>query len=161
MKFILPFLMTFSSVAYAYEGFRCIPSLRDTRLQVLVQDENIELRVTNAFGYKFMPQFSNGSVFNLAFFKMQGQDLEGLGDVFSFSWPREKCELDSKNFILNCQGEAITKVNEITSYGISTTEITEKLQDKKYEKRRFRISTLKDNLYFVNLEFYTQNCEKF
>jgi hypothetical protein len=163
MKFLILFLVLLSQTfAHAYDGFRCIPSLRETRLQILVKEETIELYVVNAAGYKFMPQFSTpASVFHLGFFKMQGEDLIGLGDSFAFTWPKDKCELDSKNFVINCNGETLKKVNDINSYGLSTTEIVERHQNTVYEKRRFRLSAEKDNMYFVNLEFYKENCERF
>lgn len=148
--------------AHAYEGFRCIPSLRETRMQVLVGEKNVELRITNAGGYKFMPQFEGPtSVFNLAFHKMQGEDLSDLGDVFTYSWPKEKCQIDSKNFLFNCQGEATEKVAGINSFGISTTEILERYQGQVWEKRKYRLSVEKGNMYFVTFEFFTQNCEEF
>lgn len=84
-----------------------------------------------------------------------------LGDAFTFSWPKDKCELDSSNFTLNCQGEALQKVKSVASYGVSSTEITEKYQNESYKKRRYRLAVEKDNIYFVNLEYYTKNCEKF
>src|SRR3954470_3708865 len=93
------FFLSFFSSAFAYDGFRCIPSLRDSRIQVLVIDNFVEVKVINGSGYKFMPQFSApASQFNLAFFKMQAEDLSGLGDMFAYRWPRDKCELDSKNY---------------------------------------------------------------
>jgi hypothetical protein len=69
--------------------------------------------------------------------------------------------MDDKNFVVNCSGEATSTVNGIKAYGISTTEVSEKYQGETYQKRRFRINVEKDNLYFVNLEYYTQNCESF
>jgi hypothetical protein len=162
MKFLSLLFLFVAPSSFAYEGFRCAPSLRETRFQVLVKDQNVEIRVANPLGYKFMPQFSSPlSVFNLSFAKMQGEDLSGLGESFAFSWPREKCDLETDDLMITCQGEAQEMVNGIKSYGISTTEITEKYQREKFEKRRFRLSVEKENLYFVNLEFFKQNCEKF
>lgn len=159
----LIFLLTFylSCFAGAFEGFRCIPSLRQTRLQVLVTGNNIELRIINPAGYEFMPQFDPGSQFTLAFNKIQAQDLAELGDGFAFIWPRSRCRLDAAGFVVNCDGEALNKVGTIKSFGISTTEITEKHRDEPFEKRKFRLNVEKDNLYFTSLEFYNQNCEKF
>ena len=159
---LITFILLFSQTSFSYEGFRCIPSLRETRIQVLVKEKNIEVLVVNAAGYHFMPQFSTpASAFNLSFNKMQAEDLMDLGDAFMFSWPKDKCELDSGNFTLNCQGEAVQKVKSVASYGISSTEITEKYQNESYKKRRYRLAVEKDNIYFVNLEYYTKNCEKF
>ncbi len=154
--------LLFSFPALAYEGFYCFPSFKSTRMEVLVKENKIQLTVVNPMGYKFMPQFSSaGSVFNLSWFRMQGEDLEGLGDRYFYSWPREKCELDSKNFLINCQGEAFEAVSDIKSYGLSTTEIIERYQGEDYEKRRFRQTLDKENIYFVDFEFHTKNCEAF
>lgn len=161
MKFVLLILLM-SGSAFSYEGFHCIPSLRQTRIQVLVKEKNIELLVVNPDGYDFMPQFDSGAKFSLAFNKMQAEDLKDFSDAFIYTWPREKCNLDASNFTVNCSGEAINKVQAIKSYGISTTEVTEKTHGGEiYEKRKFRLSAEKDNMYFVNLEFYKQNCESF
>ncbi|MEQ1724087.1 MAG: hypothetical protein ABL930_13005 [Pseudobdellovibrio sp.] len=161
MKLALLFIFA-AQITQAYEGFRCIPSLRETRIQVLVKEKNIEVMVVNAGGYDFMPQFSTpSSAFGLAFNKMQAEDLKDLAEAFTFSWPKDKCELDSQNFTVNCQGEAQQKVKSVASYGVSSTQITEKYQTETYEKRRFRLAVEKDNMYFVNLEYYKQNCEKF
>lgn len=146
----------------AFEGFRCIPSLRDTRLQILVQGEDINLTVTNAMGYDFMPQFDGpSSIFNISWHKMQGEDLMDLGDSFTFSWPKGSCKLDSENFKINCRSEAKALVKSVKSYGLTTTEVTEKYEEDTYEKRRFRLSLEKINMYFVSLEFNKQNCKKF
>jgi hypothetical protein len=163
MKKALTFVLCFASFAtHAFDGFRCIPSLRETRIQVLVREKEVELRVTNAGGYKFMPQFDGPtSVFNLAFHKMQGEDLEGLGEVFIYSWPKDKCQVESSKYLINCQGEAQQKVSGISSYGISTTEILERAHGESYEKRRFRLNVENGNIYFVSLEYFTQNCETF
>ena len=159
---ILIFLICLASTAQGYEGFHCIPSLRQTRIQVLVKESNIELLVVNAGGYAFMPQFDNGGTqFSLPFSKMQAEDLAGLSEAFIFSWPKERCNVDSARYVVDCSGEAAQVVNGIKTYGISTTEVTEKTRDALYEKRKFRLSAEKDNIYFVNLEFFTQNCEKF
>jgi hypothetical protein len=146
--------------SFAYEGFYCFPSFKSTRMEVLVKEDKVQLTVVNPMGYKFMPQFgSAGSVFNLSWFRMQGEDLEGLGDKYFFSWPREKCQIDSKNFLINCQGEAIEVVSDIKSFGLSTTEIIERYQGDVYEKRRFRQTLDKENIYFVDFEYHTRNCE--
>ena len=150
------------SIAQAYEGFRCIPSMRETRIQVLVQGEEIQFLVINAMGYDFMPQFDGpSSVFNISFNKMQGEDLKDLGDSFTFSWPKESCKLDSKHFTISCRSEAKALVKSVKSYGVTTTEVTEKYENETYEKRRFRLSLEKDNMYFVSLQFDTKFCEKF
>jgi hypothetical protein len=154
------FFITVSS--QAYEGFRCIPSLRQTRVQVLKKDKKIELMVVNPSGYDFMPQFdAAGSAFSISFNKMQAEDLKSLGDGFTYSWPEEKCKIDTDNLTVSCSGEAEGAVPAIKSYGLSTTEVTEKYEKDVYEKRRFRLSVENSNTYFVNLEFYKQNCEKF
>ena len=146
---------------YAYEGFRCFPSFRQTRLQILVKDKTVELLVVNPGGYEFMPQFDgSGSQYLLAFNKMQAEDLKELADGFIFTWPKEKCKLDTDNFEINCSGEAIKPVKSIKSFGISTTEVVEKYNGEIYEKRKFRLNVEKDNIYFVNLEFYKTSCEK-
>lgn len=160
MKLFLAILIL-PLISNAKEGFHCIPSLRQTRIQVLDKGESIELLVVNPDGYDFMPQFDAGSRYSLAFNKMQATDLEGLKDYFIYSWSKKDCKLDSGNFVINCSGEALTKVNNIKSFGVGTTEVTEKTQDRQYEKRKFRLNVEKDNLYFVNLEFYMQNCAKF
>lgn len=162
MKWIFLFLMSASINAYSYEGFRCIPSLRETRFQVLVQKEEVQLLVVNAMGYEFMPQFDGPqSVFNFSFNKMQGEDLKDLGDSFIFSWPKEACQVDSDKFIVNCRGEAKTAVKNIKSFGLTTTEITEKYDGQVYEKRKFRLSLEQGNIYFIALQFDTKSCEKF
>ena len=146
----------------AYEGFYCIPSLRQTRIQVLAIENDIEIRVVNPAGYEFMPQFDgSGSQFSLAFNEMQAEDLKELGEVFVFRWPKEKCNIDSINLTINCDGEALNKVGSIKSFGISTTEISEKSRNETYEKRKFRMSAEKDNIYFTSLDFYKENCERF
>lgn len=146
----------------AYDGFHCIPSLRQTRIQVLTVDNEIEIRVVNPAGYEFMPQFDgSGSQFSLGFNKMQAEDLNEFGEVFVFRWSKEKCKIDTENLTLDCDGEALNKVGNIKSFGVSTTEISEKSRGETYEKRKFRISAEKENIYFVSLEFYKQNCEKF
>ena len=148
--------------AFSYEGFRCIPSLRQTRIQVLVVGENIEILVVNPSGYEFMPQFDGaGSQYSLAFNRMQAEDLKELGDGFIFKWPKEKCTLKPENFEVNCEGLATNQIGPIKSFGFTTTEITEKTNSDVFEKRKYRFSAEKDNLYFASLEFYKQTCEKF
>ena len=146
----------------AYEGFRCFPSVKETRLQVLVQEKDIQILVVNGMGYDFMPQFDGpSSIFNIAFNKMQGEDLKSLGDSFTFYWPKESCKIDSENFTVNCRTEAATTVKDIKSFGLTTTEVTEKYDGQTSEKRKFRFSLEKDNIYFVSLEFNTSSCQKF
>lgn len=160
LAFVLSFL--FTSFGFAYEGFHCVPSLRDTRLQVLVQNDEVQVLVINPSGYSFMPQFEGPhSVFNISFNKMQGEDLKELGDSFFYSWPKESCKIDSEKFIVTCRSEAKTAVKGIKSYGISTSEIIEKYEDETYEKRKFRFSLEQSNLYFVTLQFEKKSCEKF
>lgn len=155
-------LISLSHNAFAYEGFRCIPSLRQTRIQVLVAGDNIEILVVNPSGYEFMPQFDgSGSQYSLAFNRMQAEDLKDLGDGFIFKWPKNKCVLKSDNLEINCEGPALNQIGPIKSFGLTTTEITEKSNSGLYEKRKFRFSAEKDNLYFASLEFYKQNCEQF
>lgn len=160
--FVILAVSLFVISAQAYEGFRCIPSLRQTRIQVLKRDKKIEVLVVNPSGYDFMPQFdAAGTAFSIAFNKMQAEDLRNLGDGFIYSWPEEKCKLDTALLTVSCSGEAEGAVPAIKSYGLSTAEITEKYDNDVYEKRRFRLSVENMNTYFVNLEFYKQNCEKF
>ena len=155
-------LIFLSSLTEAAEGFRCIPSMRSTRLQVLVQEKNIEVLVTNPMGYKFMPQFDGSrTMFDLSFNKMQADDLAELGDQFVLTWPKEACKVESQNFKVSCNGPAQNTIKSIKSYGISTTEVIEKYDADIYQKRKFRFSLEKDNMYFVGLEFLTQNCETF
>jgi len=150
------------SVVQAYEGFRCFPSLRETRIQVLAQNDEIQVLVNNGAGYDFMPQFEGpNSVFNLSFNKMQGEDLKDLADSFTFAWPKDQCKLDTENFTVSCRSEAKASVKSVKSFGITTTEILEKYEDEKYEKRKFRMSLEKDNFYFVSLVFDTKSCSKF
>lgn len=161
---ILPlvFLLLLPLSAISYEGFRCIPSLRQTRLQVLVVGEHLEIMVVNPSGYEFMPQFDGaGSQYSLAFNRMQAEDLKEFGSGFTFRWPKEKCTLNSENFEVNCEGLALNQIGPIKSYGFTTTEVTEKIKSDVYEKRKFRFSAEKDNFYFASLEFYKQTCEKF
>lgn len=101
------------------------------------------------------------SQYSLAFNRMQAEDLKELGDGFIFKWPKEKCTLKSDNFEINCEGLAANQIGQIKSFGLSTIEITEKSNSGFYEKRKFRFSAEKDNLYFASLEFYKQTCEKF
>lgn len=148
--------------AFSYEGFRCIPSLRQTRIQVLVVGENIEILVVNPSGYEFMPQFDGaGSQYSLAFNRMQAEDLKEFGDGFIFKWPKEKCKLNTADFDINCEGLAANQIGPIKSFGLTTTQITEKSNSGSYEKRKFRFSAEKDNLYFASLEFFNQTCVKF
>lgn len=152
----------FGALASAYEGFRCIPSMRETRIQVLVVDQNIQILVNNGMGYNFMPQFDGpSSIFNLSFNKMQGEDLKDLGDSFMFNWPKSACVLNTDRFTIVCRSEASNQVKSIKSFGITTAEITEKYEQDVYEKRRFRLALEKDNIYFVALEFNSKSCEKF
>jgi hypothetical protein len=161
-KSIFLFAIFASVSANAYEGFYCFPSFRSTRMEVLVVEDKIQFTVVNPMGYKFMPQFSSsGSIYNLAFFRMQGDDLQDLGDRYVFSWPREKCQLESSKFLISCQGEALAPVGEVKAFGLSTTDIIERTLDQVYEKRRFRQTLDKDNIYFVDFEYHTMNCEKF
>ncbi len=151
-----------SQFGYTYEGFRCIPSLQQTRIQVVVVGKNIEILVVNPSGYEFMPQFDgSGSQYSLFFNRMQAEDLKELGDGFIFKWPKEKCSLSAENFEINCAGLATNQIGPIKSYGLTTTEITEKTNSAVYEKRKYRFSAEKDNLYFASLEFYKETCEKF
>lgn len=168
--FIISFLvLIFASQGYSahavvssFEGFRCIPSMRETRVQVLVQKDEVQLSITNPMGYDFMPQFDGAqSIFNFSFNKMQGEDLKDLGEFFTFSWLKESCKLDSENFTVNCRSQAQADVKGIQSFGLTTTEITEKYDGESYEKRKFRLSLEKGNIYFVSLEFDKKSCEKF
>lgn len=161
-KIIVLLIMLFGMKSYSSEGFHCVPSLKQTRVQVLVKEGQIELLVINPMGYDFMPQFDlNRSSYLLKYDQMQADDLRNLGDVFTFKWPKSACKVDSNNFIVNCTGEAKGAVQDIKSYGLSTTEITEKNRDSIYEKRRFRLNVEKDNIYFINLEFLTSSCAAF
>ena len=161
MKIFL-FFTILASFAQGYVGFRCVPSMRESRLQVLVVNENVQILVTNAMGYDFMPQFDGpSSIFNISFNKMQGEHLSGLGESFSFSWPKESCKLDAEHFTLDCRSVAKQEVRSIKSYGFTTTEVTEKYDDVIYDKRKFRLSLEKVNMYFVTLQFDIKTCEKF
>lgn len=161
-KIILVLTVLFGVKSFSFEGFHCVPALKQTRLQVLAKEDQIELLIINPMGYDFMPQFDlNRSSYLLKFDQMQADDLQNLGDVFTFKWPKSSCKIDTSNFTVNCTGEAESTVKDIKSYGLSTTEIIEKTTDSKYEKRRFRLNVEKGNLYFVNLEFLTSNCAVF
>lgn len=147
---------------HAYEGFRCVPSMRDTRFQVLVTEKTVELLVTSPMGYNFMPQFeSPQSVFHQGFNKMQGEDLKALGDQFQFIWKKEGCQVDSKQFKISCLEPAALPVKDIKAYGLTTTEVVEKYGEDTYEKRKFRLSLEKGNMYFVSQQFEIRNCEVF
>ncbi len=162
MKTIIFLFSLISIQAMAVEGFHCVPSARATRIQVLVQEKNVEVLVTNPMGYNFMPQFeSQGTSFQISFNNMQAKDLIELAQQFSFSWPKENCTFDSEKFKVSCKGAAEKLVNSIQGLGISTTEITEKYNEDIYNKRRFRFTVLKDNTYFVSQEYDIKNCEKF
>lgn len=149
-----------SSLSLA-SGFRCWPSVKDTGILVLEKNDIISISIENGMGYKFMPQFEGGSsLYSLDFFKMQGEDLSGLGDRFNFSWKKSNCELNTAQFNVSCSGESSNQVSDIKSYGLSTTEIIEKYSSGKSEKRRFRFSMEKINFYFVTLEFDLNTCEE-
>lgn len=125
--FIQIVVILFGMKAVAYNGFRCAPSAKDTRIQVLEKDDKIEVLVVNPMGYDLMPQFESPiSYFNLEFYKMQGEDLKELGSMFSFSWNKGDCTLSSSDFTVQCSGEVKKENSEIGSFGISTTEIIEK-----------------------------------
>ena len=161
MKFIFTILVLLSSTAFSYEGFHCVPSMRETRMQVLMQNDEVQVLVVNPSGYTFMPQFDGPhSVFNISFNKMQGEDLKELGDSFIFSWPKSSCQIDSEKFTISCRSEAKVAVKGIKSFGLTTTEVTEKYENETYEKRKFRLSLEQSNVYFVTLEFGTNSCEK-
>ncbi len=146
----------------AVDGFRCVPSFRDTRFQVLKTEQKVEVLVTNPSGYKFMPQFDGpSSQFHVAFNEMQAKDLVGLGNVFTLKWPKENCKMDTSKFTLSCSGISEISVPGMKSYGLTTTGITETYESEIYEKRKFRISLEKENFYFVSLQFDTKTCEKF
>lgn len=146
----------------AYEGFACIPSEKETRIQVLVQDKKIEVRVTNPRGYDFMPQFEGpSSPFSISFQKMQAEDLKSLGDVFTYSWPKDKCQLNVEKYTLDCQSEAETDVKGIKSFSLTTSELTEKHLEELTEKRKYRFVLEQGNIYFVTLNFDTSRCFKF
>ena len=160
--FVLCLFISTAVFSAEYNGFRCIPSLRQTRIQVLETEKAIELRVTNPDGYDFMPQFdSSASAFSIPFMKMQAEDLKSLGEVFIFSWGKDKCRLNSSQFEVSCQGEALNKSSDVAAWGVTTTKITEEIDKDVYKKRRFRIAVENENTYFINLEFYNQNCETF
>lgn len=155
-------VLTVCTKIFAYEGFRCIPSVRETRLQVLVKDNVIQALVTNPMGYDFMPQFEGpSSKFNVSFNKMQANDLEDLSDSFHIEWPKENCKVDSNKFTLNCTSASVISISTMRSYGVTTTEVLEKYDNDIYDKRKFRFSLEKDNLYFVSLQFDIKTCEKF
>ena len=148
--------------AQAVQGFRCFPSMRETRLQVLVKDNTIEALISNPMGYEFMPQFDGtSSAFQLAFHKMQADDLKSLGEQFSITWPKDKCQLDVNTFNLDCDGTSEISKSDVKSYGVSTTQISETYAEDSYQKRKFRFSLEKDNFYFVSLQFDIKSCEKF
>ena len=164
MKIFLALFITYFSfsIVFGYDGFHCVPSMRDSRFQALVQGEDIIVLVTNPMGYEFMPQFEGPfSIFNISFNKMQGEDLKDLGATFTFTWPKESCKLDSANFVLNCRSQAKNKIGTVKSFGVTTTEVIEKYDDEIYEKRKFRFAFEKDNIYFVALQFNKKSCEKF
>lgn len=158
--FILSLFLSFG--VYAYEGFRCAPSPKQTRVQILVVDNKIEMYVANPMGYDFMPQIEGPTApFNFSFNKMQTDDLKDLANVFTFSWPKSQCQMDVKNFTIQCQLESLNKVGDIKSLGLSTIEVSEKNADQIYKKRRFRLSVDKGNIYFVSLEFPVESCSAF
>lgn len=161
MKSVLISWMLFSMNAYSYEGFRCMPSMRETRMQVLIQNEEVQVLVVNPTGYDFMPQFEGPqSVFNISFNKMQGEDLKDLGDSFTYSWPKEACQLDVEKFILNCRSQAKAAVNNVKSFGLTTSELSEKYDGQATEKRKFRFSLEQGNTYFVSLQFDMKACTR-
>ncbi len=159
---LIIFSILFTAELQAYQGFHCIPSMRDSRIQVLVQGENVEVLVTNPMGYQFMPQFdSPNSAYQLSFNKMQAEDLKSLGDQFQFTWSKNLCKINTEQFSMSCQGPAKNTVRTVKAYGVSTTEITERYDNDLFEKRKFRFSFEKDNMYFVSLLFDIKNCETF
>jgi hypothetical protein len=162
MKLLITSLILFTSTAFSYEGFHCVPSMRETRMQVLVQNDEVQVLVVNPAGYEFMPQFDGPhSIFNISFNKMQGEDLKDLGDSFVFAWPKSACQIDSDKFTVSCRSEAKAAVKGIKSFGLTTTEVTEKYESETYEKRKFRLSLEQGNVYFVALQFDTKFCSKF
>lgn len=155
-------ILLISQSSFAINGFRCNPSMKETRIQVIEKEGRVEVLVSTPMGYEFMPQFEAPmSAFNLDFFKMQAEDLRGLGDSFVYSWDLKNCILKASEFNVQCDGEIKNLTNDIGAFGISTSEITEKSNEMNSEKRKFRMIFEKDNIYFVSLVFDTKNCEIF
>jgi hypothetical protein len=159
---ILLFMTMLPNSGWAAVGFHCVPSMRDSRLQVLVLAETVEVFVVNPMGYEFMPQFDGpSSVFTQKFNNMQGEDLKALGDSFRFVWRKEDCKVDTSLLTVNCHAPSLNKVQTVTSYGLSTTEITEKYEGEISNKRKFRFAVEKENIYFLNLLYDVNNCAIF
>lgn len=160
-SYLLLFLLI-SSTGKAIQGFSCIPSARETRIQVLIDENTVKMTIVNPMGYQFMPQFDNAtSVFNIPFLSMQGEDLKDLSDGFTVSWPKKLCTVDTTNFTIGCTSEALNKINSIKPLGLTTTEITEKYEAEIYSKRKFRFTLENINVYFLSLQFDTRTCKKY
>lgn len=158
---LLGHLITINS--FAFDGFICNPSDRQTRVQFLEINDQIEIRVTNPAGYEFMPQFDGPvSKFSMGYQKFQYDSLEALGDIFTITWPKKSCALDSKKFNIKCGGDGQLSVKNIQANGIETIKVTEEYYFGTYESRKFRFSFNKEGSYlFSTLQFNIDNCKAF
>lgn len=162
MKLLVLMALFISEVSLA-EGFYCLPSLKQTGLRVEKSEKAVKIVIKNPMGYDFMPQFDGPtSASSLSFQKMQFEDLKDLGSDFIFEWDISKCQLDTKNKTVNCDGASENKVKSIQSFYLSTTEVIEKIRNDQSAKFKYRLNLDKDGtMYFVSLEFYEQNCKSF
>lgn len=166
MQYAMTILMalTFGLKLLAADGFACVPqSGRETRVQFLKNENELELRITNPSGYEQMPQFEGPtSLLSLGLQKMQFSDLRAIDQVFITKWTLANCDYDFKNFTVHCNGKAIDPAADLKVLGLTTTEVREKYKDEIFEKRKYRISVEKNsNYYFVTLFFNNQTCFNF
>lgn len=156
-------ILFLASLANADKGFYCIPSLKQTGLQVISDGKTVSVSVRNPMGYEFMPQFEGPvTAQSIPLQKMQYEDLKKLGDGFTLQWPVAACQLDAVAKSIDCDGQPLQKISDIETNLVSTTLISEKSRGQSYDKQKYRFSFEKEgNFYFVSMEFYSLNCKSF
>ncbi len=153
-------------------GFRCIPSMKETRLQILQEstksDQGVVVRITNPMGFSMMPLLEGPvSQFQIPFLKMQAEDLQVLGDVFEIYWKKDQCQqLDWAKMRISCQGQGQLRlpVNsaKVTPMLMSSFSILEQAIDTETNFLKYRfVLEAAGNYYFVTLVYPAKSCASF
>ena len=159
--FLLISILGFYNPIYATDGFACSQDPRDTRIQVILTADEVNVKILNPSGYSFMPQFEGPvSQFLIPSLKMQTDDLAALGDIAEFVWPRTKCKMrEMSDFTVDCEGPALrSSAPGIVAQSLSTTLVDERSARSTVQKVKYRFVLEKSNFYFVGLLFPASSC---
>lgn len=140
--------------------FGCYPSQKETRFQVLENEEEILVRFVNPRGYESMPQFDGPvSAEGISLLKWQIEGLKNIGNQIQFSWKKNNCQIEKEKQIINCDNKGNSSVSDIIPFSITTTEITEKIKLQESKKIKYRlVLESQGNIFFPTIEFSQNFC---